>query len=120
MSAAPATAAAAAAYIAISPVEGIKPPVVMLGGVPVGVLMSDASKLPVDPVRAVGAQGRLGRDGELGLGGGHLVDVQTLGLDRRGTRALKGGVALGRLELADLQLARVHARDGHAAVLAPW
>ena len=49
MSAAPATAAAAAAYIAISPVEGIKPPVVMLGGVPVGVLMSDASRLPVDP-----------------------------------------------------------------------
>ena len=70
------------------------------------------------PVRAVGAQGRLGRDGELGLGGGHLVDVQALGLDRHRARTLKGGVALGRLELADLQLARVHARDVHAAVLA--
>ena len=46
MSAAPATAAAAAAYIAISPVEGIKPPVVMLGGVPVGVLTIDASSCP--------------------------------------------------------------------------
>ena len=45
------------------------------------------------PVRAVGAQGRLGRDGEFGLGGGHLVDVQALGLDRHGARALEGGVA---------------------------
>ena len=32
MSAAPATAAAAAAYIAISPVEGIKPPSITTGG----------------------------------------------------------------------------------------
>ena len=49
MSAAPATAAAATAYIAISPVKGIKPPVVMLGGVPVGVLMIYVSWLPGDP-----------------------------------------------------------------------
>ena len=49
MSAAPTTATAAAVNIAISPVKGIKPPVKMLGGVPVGVLMSDASRLPVDP-----------------------------------------------------------------------
>ena len=49
------------------------------------------------PIRAVGAQGRLGRDGELGLGGGHLVDVQALGLDRHGARALEGVVALGAL-----------------------
>ena len=49
MSATPATAAAAAAHIAISPVEGIKPPLKMPGGVPAGVLMSDATRLPVDP-----------------------------------------------------------------------
>ena len=44
--------------------------------------------------------------------------LQALGLDCHGSRALEGGVALGCLELADPQLARVHARDGHAAVLA--
>ena len=49
MSAAPTTATATAVNIAISPVEGIKPPVKMLGGVPAGELMSDASRLPVDP-----------------------------------------------------------------------
>ena len=45
MSAAPATATAAAANIAISPVEGIKP----RGETLAGVLMIDASRLPVDP-----------------------------------------------------------------------
>ena len=74
-----------------------------------GVLDERRLQAACRPVRAVGAQGRLGRDGEFGLGGGHLVDVQALGLDRHGAHALKGGVALGRLELADLQLARVHA-----------
>ena len=56
MSAAPATAAAAAAYIAISPVEGIKPPVVMLGcaGGRVDERRLQAARRPV---RAVGAQG---------------------------------------------------------------
>ena len=94
MSAAPATAAAAAAYIAISPVEGIKPPVVMLGGVPVGVLMSDASRLPVDPSALSARRGDSAVMVSLGFGGGHLVDVQALGLDRHGARASSRCTAL--------------------------